>query len=335
MNKSRRHLHTCALFYGAVFALIATIFVLSLMLGAVKLSLADLTACLSGDHTSSAYKILRFVRLPRAVGACLCGAALASSGAIIQSVLQNPLGSPNVLGMNAGAGFAVILCAAFLPAIPGMVPLSAFLGAFLTLLLVCALGHKAGGSRATVLLSGVAANTFFAALSDAVVVLIPDTVYSRTAFKIGSLSGLQLTTLTPAAIIILVALGAAFALRHELDILALGDESAASLGLAVRQVRFAALVVAALLCGAAISFSGLVGFVGLMVPHCARFFVGAEMKKLLPASAASGALLVLASDLLSRLLFAPYELPVGIVLSLTGGCFFVLLLLKERRGAHD
>lgn len=330
-----RRMRRLSLFYLLTFAAIASLIVLSLCLGAVRLSFADVCAALGGDTTGTAYKIVRFVRLPRVVAAVLCGMALASSGAIIQSVLRNPLGSPNVLGMHAGAGLFVIVCAALVPFAPKVLPLAAFAGAFITLLFVCALGKKAGGSKASVLLSGVAANTFFTALSDAIIVFVPDTIYSRTAFKIGSLSGVQLNVLAPAAVVIVFSIIIAFFLRHELDVLALGDETSQSLGLSVGAVRFCALVLAALLCGAGISFAGLVGFVGLIVPHCARAFVGSEMRHLLPASAFLGAALVLLCDLLSRLVFAPYELPVGILLSLIGGPFFVVLLLKERKARHD
>ena len=322
-------------FYLFTLTAIFILILLSLCLGAVPLSLSDLWAGILGDTSLPAAKILRYVRIPRTCAALLCGAALSASGAIIQSVLHNPLGSPNVLGMNAGAGLAVILCAAFVPLMPGILPLAAFSGAFVTLLLVCALGKHAGNSRAAVLLAGVAANTCFIALADAVTVFVPDTIYSRAAFKIGSLSGVQMDVLLPAALVIIVSLIFTFFLRHEIDVLALGDDSARSLGLPVSALRFAALVLAALLCGAGISFAGLIGFVGLIVPHCARMFVGSEMRSLLPASVLLGMLLLLLCDLLSRLLFAPHELPAGILLSLIGGPFFVMLLLKKKGRSHD
>ncbi|MBR4464313.1 MAG: iron ABC transporter permease [Treponema sp.] len=322
-------------FYLFTLTAIFILILLSLCLGAVPLSLSDLWAGIRGDTSLPAAKILRYVRIPRTCAALLCGAALSASGAIIQSVLHNPLGSPNVLGMNAGAGLAVILCAAFVPLMPGILPLAAFSGAFATLLLVCALGKHAGNSRAAVLLAGVAANTCFIALADAVTVFVPDTIYSRAAFKIGSLSGVQMDVLLPAALVIIVSLIFTFFLRHEIDVLALGDDSARSLGLPVSALRFAALVLAALLCGAGISFAGLIGFVGLIVPHCARMFVGSEMRSLLPASVLLGMLLLLLCDLLSRLLFAPHELPAGILLSLIGGPFFVMLLLKKKGRSHD
>ena len=324
-----------SLFYLAAFMAVILLVLLSLCLGAVHVSLPELLSAIRGDRSLSAYKILRYVRLPRVCAAMLCGASLSASGAIIQSVLHNPLGSPNVLGMNAGAALAVIFCAAFLPFLPNLLPFAAFLGAFITLLLVTALGKCAGNSRVAVLLAGVAANTSFIALSDAVTVFVPDTIYSRTAFKIGSLSGVQMNVLIPAALVIILSLTLAFLLRHEIDVLALGEESAHALGLPVTGLRLCALVLAALLCGAGISFAGLVGFVGLIVPHCARMIVGSEMQRLLPASLLLGAILMLLCDLLSRMLFAPHELPVGILLSLIGGPFFVMLLLKKKEMHRD
>lgn len=323
------------LFYCAALAALLVLMAAALCAGAVRVSPAVLWGLLRGERAGAAYKIVRFVRLPRVAAAVLCGAALAASGAIVQSVLRNPLGSPTVLGMNAGACLSVLLCASFVPFGANVLPLAAFAGAFVTLLLVCALGNKAGGSRSSVLLAGIAANTFCTAAADALTVLFPDTIYGRAAFKIGSLAGVQFAALAPAALVIALAAGAAFFLRNELDILALGDETARSLGLSVGAVRYAALVLAALLCGAGISFAGLVGFVGLVVPHCARVLVGNEMRHLLPASLLLGAVLVLLCDLAGRVAFAPFELPVGILLALVGGPFFVALLLKKKDARHD
>lgn len=316
-------------------AALAVISVLSLCLGAVHVSVSDIVRVIQGDADSSAARIIRLVRFPRLVAAVASGAALACSGALIQSVLHNPLGSPNIIGVNAGAGLAVILCAAFLPHVPQILPLASFFGAFVTLLLVYALGRKAGDSRATILLAGVALSTFFAAVTDAITVIVPDTIYGRTSFRIGSLSGVQMNVLIPASIVIFAAILAACFLRNELDVLALGDETSAGLGLPVSTIRFIALLLAALLAGAGVSFAGLLGFVGLIVPHCARAFVGNEMRHLLPVSALMGAVLVTLCDLLSRLVFAPYELPVGVLLSLIGGPFFIWLLVGGRRRRAD
>lgn len=303
------------------------LFILSLCMGSVKISFSELISSFS-DKESASYRILRFVRFPRAMAAFLCGTALSVSGLLIQSVLQNPLGSPNVLGMNSGAGFFVILWTAFFSESFYFLPLAAFLGAFLSLLLVTVLGKKAGSSKHSILLAGVALNTFLVAISDGITVLIPDTIFSRNSFKIGTLSGVQMNLLIPAGTVIILSLILSFLIHNRLEILSLGDESATSLGMNVERNRFLFLILSALLCGAGISFAGLVGFVGLIVPHSARMILGGnQMKKLIPLTAILGADLVLLCDLISRL--PSHELPVGILLSILGGPYFFYLLVKN------
>lgn len=319
--------------------LLFILMIFSLCLGSVLISLQELINSIS-DSESSFYRIIRFIRLPRIFSAILCGSALSVSGVLIQNTLQNPLGSPNVLGMNAGAGFFVILIASFSTSAQ-LLPIFAFLGAFFTLLLVTFLGKKVGGNQGlakhSLLLSGVALNAFLTALADGINVLIPDSIYSRATFRIGSLANIQTDVMFFAGIIIFLSILASFFLKNHLDILNLGDESAKSLGLNVEKIRFFALLLSALLCGAGISFAGLIGFVGLIVPHCSRILCKkfksekSRTGSLILVSVLLGSNLVLLCDLISRIAFAPYELPVGILLSLIGGVFFFYLLMKNRR----
>ncbi len=316
------------IFLCAIFLFFLSI--ISIFYGAVRFSFDEILNAIF-DENSSARKIVFFVRFPRLFAAILCGSALSVSGALIQIVLQNPLGSPNVLGMNAGAGLCVVVCAYFLTN-PLSFPLAAFFGAFITLLLVCALGKKAGNlSSHSVLLSGVAANAFFCALTDGVNAIFPDTIYSRSAFRIGSLSGVQMNSIIPAAIVIFCAIFFSILISPALDVLLLGDEQSKSLGLNANRTRFFALVLSSLLCGASVSFAGLLGFVGLIVPHSARLLFGGKCSNLLILSAFLGANLVLFCDFFSRTAFSPYELPVGVILSLLGGIFFFYLLVKNRK----
>ena len=303
---------------------------LSLCLGAVRLSVKDVFAVFFSESSLSARNIVLYVRLPRTIAGIAGGAALSLSGAIIQSVLRNPLGSPNVVGVNSGALFFLLLSTLFFHGNVFVLPLSAFLGAVFASSLVCVLGSKAGGSKYTVILSGVVLNTLFTALSDVVQVFAPDSIYARGAFRIGSLSLVQPKILLPAVVCIVLSFVASLFLSDSLDVLSLGDEEAASLGLNVKSTRVICLVVASLLAGSSVSFSGLIGFVGLIVPHVVRSFSPSAMRFVLPLCALGGAVLVLLCDLVSRLLFAPYELPVGILLSILGGSFFVFLLLKKR-----
>ena len=276
--------------------------------------------------------IFRFVRLPRTLGCLLAGAALAVSGSVIQGVLSNKLASPSIIGVNAGAGLAVTLCCAsgFLSgwAIAG----SAFLGALLSVLLIVFTAEKVGASRTTVILTGVAVNAFLNALSEAVSTLIPEVGMMAGDFRVGGFGSVSQVRLLPAGVLICLALIVVCSLHNELDVLALGEETAQGLGMDVKKTRTLLLALAALLAGAAVSFAGLLGFVGLIVPHAVRRLAGSESKILLPLCAMGGAAFVAFCDTVARVVFAPFELPVGILLSVLGGPFFLLLLLKRKGG---
>ena len=255
---------------------------LSLCLGAARLSPAEVVqAILSGPQDMAGY-IFWYVRLPRTLACLLAGGALAVSGAVIQGVLHNNLASPSIIGVNAGAGLAVTLCCA-LGALSGWaIAGSAFLGAMLSVLLIVFTAEKTGASRTTVILGGVAVNAFLNALSEAVTTLIPEAGMLAGDFRVGGFGSVSYPRLLPAGALILLALTAVYTLHNELDVLALGDEMARSLGMNVRKIRTLLLILAAMLAGSAVSFAGLLGFVGLIVPHAARKILGSESRFLLP-----------------------------------------------------
>ncbi|MBE6036957.1 MAG: iron ABC transporter permease [Clostridiales bacterium] len=341
--------------------LTAVLALLSLALGSVWLPPDQvLSALLGGSRDSTAAQILLFARLPRTLGCLLAGAALAASGAVIQSVLNNPLAAPNIIGVNSGAGFAVALCGAFgsLAASGGVLssvapvaaansasaaasaalltPVFAFLGALFGIFLVLFLAERTGASKLTLVLAGLAISGIFSAATDAVVTFVPDALLGYSDFRIGGLSGLSMERVLPALWIILPALLILLLLTNELDLLMLGTETAQSLGLRAKPVRLLLLALAAALAGAAVSFCGLLGFIGIIVPHILRRLIGEESKFLLPGSILGGAAFLTFCDILARVLFSPYELPVGIVLSLLGGPFFLWLLFRQRGGrTHD
>ena len=258
------------------------------------------------------------------------------SGAVIQAVLANKLASPSIIGVNAGAGLAVTISCA-LGAISGWaIAGSAFAGAFAAVLLIMTAAQKTGASRTTVILGGVAVNAFLNALSEAVTTLVPDVGVMTVDFRVGGFSAVSYTRLIPSGALILIALTVLLTLCNDLDVLALGEETAQSLGLSVKKLRTVFLVLAAMLAGAAVSFSGLLGFVGLVVPHAVRKLVGSDSGNVLPLCIFGGAGFVTICDLAVRMMFSPYELPVGIILSVLGGPFFLMLLIKKRGGrTHD
>lgn len=309
--------------------------VLSLLLGPESIAPGQVLQGLFDPADTIARRIILYVRLPRTLAGLLAGAALACAGVIVQVVLSNPLAAPSTIGVNSGAGLAAALCCALLPTNLTAVPFAAFAGAFLGAVTVLAIAERTGASRLTLVLAGLAISGIFSAGVDTILTFVPESLNGYSDFRIGGLDGVSLRQLKPAALLILPALLASLSLHNELDLLALGQEQAQALGLSAKKLRLVALGLAAVLAGAAVSFCGLIGFVGLMVPHIMRRLVGEESGALLLTCALGGGAVLCGCDLLARLLFAPYELPVGILMSLLGGPFFIWLLLRQRGGRHS
>lgn len=307
--------------------------VLNLCLGSVNLSFRELwMAIAKREEAGAAGKIFWYARLPRTAACMLTGAALAVSGAVIQDVLSNKLASPSIIGVNAGAGFAVTLCCAAGIYSGWKIAGAAFAGAMLTAMLIAVTAQKIRASRTTVILGGVAVNSCLNAASEAISILVPEAGMQAADFRVGGFSAVAYTRLIPAGALIVIGLLLVCSLCNELDVIALGTETAQGLGLPVKQMRLVFLGLSALLAGAAVSLAGLLGFIGLLVPHGVRRLVSGENRFVLPLSAMCGACFVNFCDLLARTLFSPYEIPVGIMLSVIGGPFFIFLLMKEKGG---
>ena len=281
--------------------------VVSLCVGAVTVPPGELLAALAGRGEGTGAAIVLYVRLPRTA-------------------------SPSVIGVNAGAGAAVALCCALAPMAVGLTPIAAFGGAFGSAMLVLAVSQRAGASRMTLILTGVALSSIFSAAVDLVVTLVPDALNGYSDFRVGGLGSVTMARVAPAAAVGAVCLAGLLLLTNELDVLALGTETARSLGLQVGRMRVIVLALAAGLAGAAVSVAGLIGFVGLIVPHLIRRFLGEESRPLILGCALGGAALLTFCDTAARTLFAPYEIPVGVALSLGGGPFFIWLVLHQKGG---
>ena len=322
-----------ALYCAAILILIVST-TLGIILGSANIGFAELFDVVTGaDKGGVAARIFLYVRMPRVCASLLCGAALAVSGAVIQSVLANRLASPSIIGVNSGAGLAVTVCAAL--GIYGGWQLSvfSFAGALAAVLLVSVSAKKWGASRGTVILIGVALNSLLGAISDTVITLDSDAGVISNDFKVGDFSFVTYSKLAPAAIIIIFTLLVLFTLSNELDVLTLGDETAKSLGLNVGRARVMFLIFAALLASSAVSLAGLVSFVGLLVPHAVRgLMMGKSGRHLLPLCALFGAGFVTLCDTVARTVFSPYEIPVGIIMAFLGAPFFVFILIKGKGG---
>lgn len=298
-------------------------------------------ALLAFDADSFDHNVIVELRLLRLLAALAVGAGLGLTGALIQSVTRNPLGEPHVLGLNAGGALAVVSTLTLSPLLGGGLPASALaaarplvagLGATLLCALVLAAASlgRTGLTPLKVTLCGVAFSAFAAALTSAQLLVDDQTLATVRLWLAGDLSGLSYGALWAALPPAAVGLGLALVLARRLDALAMGDQVAAGLGIDVARTRLAALVSAGLLCGAAVSLAGPIGFVGLVVPHAVKALGVRDMRLVLPLSALAGAALLVAADLAARSLFAPRELATGIVTALVGVPVFIALASRRR-----
>ena len=309
----------------------ATGFVFALVNGSVEISSAEILSTLAGstELDETRRQILENIRLPRTIVAVLVGVNLSLSGAILQAVMKNPLADPHIIGISSGAGlFGIFVLTVFDDAGAFMTP-AAFVGAMSAAALIYLLAWKDGIRPIRVILAGVAVSAFLGAGISALLIFAGDRVHGALLWMVGGLSARSwqhVQILLPYSIAgTLLTLLAA---RH-LNVLQLGDEVATGLGLRVNLVRSLLTAVAALLAASAVCVAGLLGFVGLIVPHTARLILGSDYRLLLPGAALLGAATVTISDTAARTLFAPAELPVGILTALLGAPFFLYLLRRE------
>ena len=306
---------------------------LALRLGAVPLSTGALLDALTGTGDATIITIVRELRLPRAFQAALVGAALAVSGATFQALLRNPLAEPYILGVSSGAavGAVATVVTGWSLRYIWALPLAAFAGAILSMLLVFRIAYSVGRALDTrvLLLAGVVVSSFLVALIW-LVLTFADTESVRSAifWMMGSHSGASWRSVGILAACLVPALVILFALARPLNLLAIGEATAAYLGTTVERTKWIAFATATLLTAASVSVSGTIGFVGLVVPHALRMIWGGDNRALLPCSALAGAAFLVSADTLSRTLAGANELPIGIVTALVGVPFFVWLLRR-------
>ncbi len=320
-----------------VFALLAAALLVSaaaaLFIGAVAIGPGDVLSALAGSNDTNG-TIIRELRLPRVLGAALVGGALAGSGVLLQGLLRNPLADPFVTGTQAGASLGAVIAVA-LGASAAIVPLASFAGAMLAIVLVWRLARLGGRTTVlTVLLAGVVLTSFAGAVIT-LVLLSSDRLSLRLRAVLGWLQGgvsvISWSELAVAAVVVASGVALAFLLAPRIDAYAFGEETAAALGIDLDRTTGAVLATTALLTGAAVAIAGLVGFVGLVVPHALRFMLGATHRRLLVASLPAGAAVLVLADLGARTLLAPAELPAGVITGLVGAPFFLVLLVRSRR----
>lgn len=314
-------------------AVLAVVMMLSVGYGVMEMSWIDIIRTLFSRSDSIEFQIIYNLRLPRTLLGALVGAALAVAGVILQAVMRNPLASPGIIGVSSGAGLAAVVALMIFPALSGWLIPVAFGGAFITATAVYLLAWKRGVEPVRLLLAGVAVSSLLGAMSTAIMLFNSEKVAGILDFAIGSLSTRSWPQLELVAPYIIAGLAVAVIIAPKLNILGLGDEIAVGLGMNVERMRLCFIALAALLAGAAVSVVGLLGFVGLIAPHIVRMIIGGDSKFLIPGAAIFGAVLVVGSDTAGRVVIAPEELPLGIIMALLGPPFF-LWLLRRRAGEN-
>ncbi len=319
----------------AVLAILATIlFLLSLTVGPAGLGFGDSIAALFSDKAGAIELIMREIRLPRALLGLMVGATLGLSGAALQGYLRNPLAEPGLIGVSASAslGAVIAIYSGLTIVFPLALPLPALAAAVLAVVVVQALAGLRG-STLTIILAGVAVSSFAGAMTSLALNLSPNPFAALEImfWMLGSLTDRSMTHVWLALPFMLVGWAMLAALGRALDALTLGNETAASMGIDMRRVQLLAVFGTAASVGAATAVSGAIGFVGLVIPHMLRPLVGARPSRLLPASALGGACMLLAADILVRLVAPGRDLKLGVLTAIIGAPFFLWLVYRTRR----
>lgn len=311
-------------------SLLIAAFIISMIFGAADTSLKDLWHAISSDHTNQNSSILREIRLPREVAAIAVGSALAVSGAIMQGITKNPLADPGLLGLTAGANFALALSLALIPSLNYFsIMLICFIGAAIGMVLVVGIGmiRKGGNSPLKLVLAGSAVTAFLTAIAEGISLFfhINKNVSMWTSGGLIGTSWGQLKVILPA---ILIGIAVAFFLSRQLTILSLSEDVAVGLGQKTALVKGLLFAVIIILAGAAVALVGNMAFIGLMVPHMVRWAAGTDYRYLLPITAIAGGIFMLMADTVARTMNAPYETPVAAIISILGLPFFLFIVKK-------
>ncbi len=315
------------------FILLCVATISCVFIGTAQFSFSEFWDSVSGRVDEGyLHQIINNVRIPRIISGILVGMNLAVSGVLLQGILRNPMASPNIIGVNAGAGFMAVLLMTVLPSYLLLLPVASFLGALFASLLIYSLSMPSSGRSSTVhiVLAGVAISAFLNSITSGIMMLNSDVLDVTYSWMIGSLSGRSWSAVRSVLPYSLVGLLAALFLAPRVNLFSLGDEVASSIGLKIGLYRVLIIVISSVLAGSAVSAAGAIGFVGLVAPHSARIVIGGDYRYLIPLSAIFGGILLVISDTLARTVFQPVELSVGIITGVIGAPFFLFLLSRKK-----
>ena len=309
---------------------------LSMLLGTADVTIVQLWGILTGDtEVKEMTKIIVLnIRLPRIIAAGLAGFSLSLGGLVFQAILRNPLADPFILGVSSGGAFGAVLGIMFGFSFSIGIPLLSFAGAMLTIYLVLVMGQrKMGMESSTILLAGVIINAFFTAIIMFFIsTAVDDRLHTMLFWLYGDLSQSAYVQFAIVAPVVVMAFIILYGLSRHLNLITAGDETALQLGVDTKRTKMICFLVVSLVIGLVVSFSGLIGFVGLIVPHLGRMVLGSDHRLLMPVSALGGAVFLIAADTVARTIISPSELPVGVITAFIGAPFFIYLL--KTRGSR-
>lgn len=316
-----------------ILILLGTIF-LSIRVGSVSVSYSDIFDAFTSDAGGTA-GIIRDIRIPRVLMAVIVGANLAISGVLLQGVMRNPMADPGITGISSGASVVVMIVMLYFPGATTSVPVFGFVGGILACVLIYSLAWKQGLSAVRIVLAGVAVNSILGGVSSLISILNSESLSSVLTWLNGELGKKGWDKVSTIAIYSAVGLVLALLSYRCCDLLALGDKNTKSLGYNPNLLRIIISAIAVFLAGISTAYVGVIGFIGLVVPHMSRMLMGSEHKYLIPFSGLLGSIVLLLADTVGRIVIAPYEIPVGVIMTVCGGPFFLYLLRKDSKGYGD
>lgn len=313
-----------------VFVLCFTILI-SLRIGSIDISFKELIDGMFLSKQSNNFLIIRDLRMPRVLSAVLIGGNLAVAGALLQTTMKNPLADPGIIGISSGASLGAIAVMVIFTNLIKYKIIIAFIGGIIAACLVYLIGEDKGFSPVRIILAGVCVNSILNALSSMVTVFNSAGVSSIQTWLLGSLVNVTWNDFKILALYTIVGIALCLLVIKSCDLMGLGDKTAQSLGLNVNRVRVMITFVAVFLTSISTGVGGVISFVGLVIPHICRFLIGSSHKFLIPFSYFMGGFLLLVADTVSRNIFRPYEIPVGLTMCLVGGPFFIYILRRSKR----
>lgn len=310
---------------------LATIVLYSMKTGSIEISFNELIRGLISNDNSGNIGIIKDIRLPRVLSAVLIGASLGVAGTLLQAVMKNPLADPGITGISSGASLVAIIIMVFFPGLNGIKPVVSFIGGAIAAIMVYLIAYDKGFSPIRIVLAGVAINALLTSMASIVTMFNGGVQNSIDMWLSGSLATVTKSDVNILAICTILGIGLALMTGKTCNLLALGDKTSKSLGVDTTKQTIIISSIAVFLASTSTGVGGVISFVGLIVPHIARFIIGSNHKYLIPFSATLGSVLLVLADTLGRTMFKPYEVAVGLVMSVIGAPFFIYLLKRRKR----